>query len=331
MRAWMGNTGTSTSQTQAFGSAVVSHYRHFKNHTKGSFNHTNGLTEPSKTRAAVCLTGLLTHGMQGSAAISEASQLERMKTWRSAIEAGGVAVDVFVYTELSEHPPKTIKTEKSSIGRSGDGDREVHSVRPSRLIEVLRVLNPVKILLHDEPPYCVQRPSYCRDTKSWPRWLEQMFKVNRCMRLVHEYERETRRPYDWIIQMRSDYNTDGADHNAKAANVLGVLRTTARDSRVVHMKPFFAPPGYGQADMFWVAPRPAADAMASVVNASSAWLQCITATAPAHVQNERLLVEWALRSGITVVKMPPAANPRLTLGISSPQARSPYAKRCDSA
>ena len=283
-----------------------------------------------RQRVAFLLSGLLMHGMVGSYALSEPQQIARIKAWIDELRAANVDVDVFVHTELFVHPPKLRSTERVPLDASA-----LRSVPPVKLAAMLEALKPVKLSLHHESPFCAQRGrDFCSCTAAWPRWTEQMLKVARCMELVREYERETLMPYSWVISMRGDYNTEAADHNSAARHVLSVLRT-ADSPRLVRTKPFAGPAGrfdsgYGQADWFWMAQRSAADTMTSVVNASCAWLRCIHAT-PGSIQNERLLVEWALKGGLTIAKMPPVSNPRFSgAGIAvSPGMRSMVARKCD--
>ena len=45
---------------------------------------------PQNTSAALCLSGLLTHGMKGSYALSETPQVQRLKAWMDELRAGAL-------------------------------------------------------------------------------------------------------------------------------------------------------------------------------------------------------------------------------------------------
>ena len=260
------------------------------------------------TNAALCLSGLAFHGMVGSSAIVQSAQYTRLFRWVNELKLKKVNIDVFMYLDLRQYRAKTVDTQSKPV--------ENVSQRPSsttELTDAVRVLRPVKFLLHEEKPVCMQQAAFCQCTKAWPRWLEQMLKRQRCMELIHNRERETGYRYDWVMQMRSDYNTEAAGHASRAPDILAAMTAGAQHPQVVHTKPFFSPPGYGQMEFFWLSQRRAADTMSSVLNASCAWLQCVTALAPRDMQNERLLVEWAHRGGLRFMKLLPAERTPGTL------------------
>jgi hypothetical protein len=260
------------------------------------------------TNAALCLSGLAFHGMVGSSAIVHSAQYTRLSRWINELKLKQVNIDVFMYLDLRQYGAKTVDTQSKLV--------ETLSLRPSltsQLTDAIRILRPVKFLLHDENPVCLQRAAWCQCTKAWPRWLEQMLKRQRCMEMIRTREHETSYRYDWVMQMRSDYNTEAAGHASRAADIAATMTAGAQHPLVVHTKPFFSPPGYGQMDFFWLSQRRAADTMSSLLNASCAWLQCVTALAPRDMQNERLLVEWAHRGGLRFMKLQPAERTPGTL------------------
>jgi hypothetical protein len=276
------------------------------------------MTHDSTSLTAVCISGLVSHGMIGSSAIHEPAQYNRLFTWLDGLRAGGAEVDVFMHIELYTHPAKTRTTETHAMRQTN-----LTSVPPHMLSRALDSLQPVKLSFHEEAPFCQQQPVYCQSTNAWPRWLDQMLKKYRCMQQIRKYELEKGRQYKWVIQMRSDYNTDGANRTSKAVHVLGVMRKWSADERLVHAKPYFPPPGYGQADWFWISQRAAADTLSSIVAAPYEWIRCVTNTSEGHyMQNERLWVEWMLRAGLRLAKM--SSSPHLiglTEGNQSPGRR----------
>lgn len=267
--------------------------------------------------------------MRGSYALSNPHGYGRISAWADAIRAEGVSVDIFVHTELAEYTPKTRGNQAEAV----DGE-QLRSVPPIELIGMIRDLHPVKLSLHGEPGFCsVRRHDFCECTRSWPRWLEQQLKVQRCMELVRAYEAETKVPYRWVASMRNDYDMDAPGHNTAAGNVVSVMIRDRGRPGLVRTKPFHGTghaTDYGQADWFWLAQRAAADRMASVLNASCGWLRCMQASYKYEdMANERLLVEWALRGGLSITKMPPPRAPSSASGYVGPEYRSLHARRCD--
>ena len=312
-----------------------------------------------KSRSLAFLaTGLLTHGAGGFAPLSEPKQYNRIKQLLGELRSGsvikdssqkdgayGISVDLFLHLELHQHPKKDLHNPAVGVEAVGShaASGAVTSVPPSLLGPVLTALEPIKLSLHNEAPYCMQRgPRFCPKseptadirypkltggcTRAWPRWWEQMLKISRAMNLVREYERETQRMYGWVISMRADYNPFQPDHNSAAANILSVMMK-ARSRGVVRTKPFAGASGridsgYGQADWFWLALREDAEHVTSIAsNASCEWLRCIGGTHATAIQNERVLVEWALKGGLSVAKMPPASLPTALDNLVTPQAR----------
>lgn len=299
------------------------------------------LVATTPTSAALCLSGLAAHGMVGSHAITEPAQYERLARWVGDIrERGRVRLDVFAHLDLRrEARPKTLATQGRAVefggGRAharGDDDAATGPL-PLRVLDgAVQRLRPVNVSLHRDPPFCGgARAAYCNCTRAWPRWLEQMLKRERCMELVRAHERRVGAAYDWVMQMRSDYNTEAPDHASRAVDLVAALTEASPDERLVRTKPHFPPPGYGQMDFFWLSRRAAADTMTSLLHASCAWLRCATAHAPQHMQNERLLVEWALRGKLRVTKMAPAG--RGGGGAAAPSSRAELEqhglRRCD--
>ena len=292
-------------------------------------------SESSPPRLAACLTGVVTHGMPGSYPISDARQLQRLKEWAHTIRGGGVHLDWFAHQELAEYPPRAKGHEADPVLPVGSPG--VRSAQPALLAEFLTTLAPVKLSLHHEEKLCVARPAFCAASHAWPRWFEQQLKTRRALDLVGEYERETGRRYDWVILMRNDYNVNAPGHFCSAPDVLrvvlgeGMARSRAGASStqsMVRFKPYFADgmvpsATFGQADWFWLADRTAAEHVASLVNASTAWMRCMRGTAPGNfMANERLLVEWTMHGGYAVAKMP-------SRQIVAPSLRSRAAQACD--
>ena len=60
---------------------------------------------------------------------------------------------------------------------------------------------------------------------------------------------------------------------------------------------------FGMADWYWLAARPAATTLSSVVEAPCAWQRCIARLGGPPLQNERLMVLWALSNKLTVSAM----------------------------
>ena len=292
-----------------------------------------------RARVAVLITGLINHHRPHlpTSSIAESQQAMTVRTWLDSLEAVGVGADPFVYLELFDHPKKDRKNEVGAIyGR--------RSVPPNRLLQMIEIVRPVKLGVHNEEPFCVQWPHMCGSncTTTWPRWLEQQHKIRRCLDMVRSYESETRRLYDFVIAFRSDYDLLAVGHNTRGVDVLHAIRRWPSVSHA-RVKPHTyggAMPNsmYGQADWFWMAGREAAEIMAAPSRAPCAWFRCIHGTLNysdpmtrrvEDVRNELLLIEWATGAGLVLAPMsregtePPA---ELTVGGTH---RLPISRRCD--
>ena len=292
-------------------------------------------------KLAVCLTGLIRHGSRANSSLVDRAQLDRLEQWAATIRKGGHLVDFFMYVELHDYPPK--QTERKTMRYVESSTEPRRATPPHELAAPLSRLRPVKLALHDEQPLCSQPGNNCGCTGAWPRWMETMLKANRCARLIETREQEVKIGYDWVMSMRSDLDVDNPWHRASAEHVLATV-SAAAPAAMVFVHPSGPAPGYGQIDWFWVAQRRAALMMASVVTASCDWLRCVWAAENRTVrlvrklvglvmQNERLLVEWALAHDNMLVSMPrsvvpwPSAQANLTGVIT--RATHPSTRRCD--
>ena len=67
------------------------------------------------------------------------------------------------------HRKKTLQNEKDPVNANHEG--VLTSVPPANLALFLSELQPVKLELHHEAPYCAQRGrGFCACTRAWPRW-----------------------------------------------------------------------------------------------------------------------------------------------------------------
>ncbi|RPF82374.1 MAG: hypothetical protein CBC65_000500 [Rhodothermaceae bacterium TMED105] len=270
-------------------------------------------------RLALCLTGLINHGEPNGvtgpnlrAALRRPEQLERLGKWLTSIRALNVKVDIFLTLELNDHPKKhpvvssrarMIESEYAPVNSS-----LTHPVPPAVLVPILTSLQPVRLsLVGDEAPFCTRRQITCACSKAFPRWWEQISKARMCSDAVGAYERQKAVHYDAHLQMRSDLHV-GADASARPSVIMAALDYAMANPTHVFLKPYAGGSSpmtgtFGQADWYWLAARPAAVKLMSVVDASCAWQYCTASLSTTVLANERLLVRWALRHGLSLSTM----------------------------
>lgn len=292
------------------------HHKHGNGDETASRAHRKRQPLGTSRRLALCLTGLINHGEPNGAMgpnlrapLSSPQQLARLGAWLERIRSLNVTVDIFLALELNEHPKKhPITSNLASMLASERApviSSQARPVSPAKLVPIITSLQPVRMsLVGDEAPFCTRRPSFCKCNQAFPRWWEQMSKIRTCSNLVGAYERQTAVHYDGHLQMRSD-NDVQADQSVSPSIIASALDYVSTYPTHAFVKPYSSDSNpvranFGQADFYWLAARPAAAALTSLVDASCAWQRCIAGLSPTPLANERLFVRWALRNGISL-------------------------------
>ncbi len=240
--------------------------------------------------------------------IYEPRNYEQVRGFLSRMRQYGGTHDLFLSLDLRIWPKRTDLAAQERHAR--DGGVSAPRVSNATLAPMLAALQPTRFAPYDDPPICSSlSPTGCLCKHgAYPGWWDQMAKNYACFTQVIEHERASKRPYDFLVKVRSDFfvGTSSVDLSGSAEVLLQPM-VAGNKADSVWVKGWGAGSCYGQGDWLAVVPRHLAFSYFTIVpGATCAWMEKTAQRVRredshvAHVcptLNERALVEWVKFQG----------------------------------
>jgi hypothetical protein len=266
-------------------------------------------------KLAVAISGVLSHGMHP---IYSDEMLFKLTSFTDILQANGVEVHYFLNIDPRTYDKKSRDNEEQDIP---DIDWSMSQIDRTRIETITNSGLPIKKFnLHVEKPFCPRSEICSCVPEFWPRWWEQMYKIDESYNLIVEYEKSSKMVYDWVIRARTDVDwfrvepsalrgggssSHHHSHQRKDVSPADILRIMKLDLDLpvaYHKNSIF--PDYGQVDFYWLVRRKHAEhtfIMSSKI--TCAWLKCYLDECVNCKVNERLTVDWEASHGIMMVPL----------------------------